>query len=228
MGNRGLSRSLGLGNRNKEFQSIVPFPANEAIQEEKIDHGRKRKVAEVGRIDDDQVKDGKYPAVALTVHRCRGTDDGLYLVDVCFDTVKPAPLPKTAITQEFRETEGKMRRDNLANHETECSQISKFIFVSGMKVAADYELLAERGIKRIVNCAPMVCPNFHEDKGAFKYLSVNLVDGRVEDISWFVCQVIQFVKEGVLKGERVLIHCEKGVSRSCSMAIAHRMWQTGM
>lgn len=120
-----------------------------------------------------------------------------------------------------------MRRDNLANHETECSQISKFIFVSGMKVASDFELLQERGIKRIVNCAPMVCPNFHEDKGAFKYMSVNLVDGRVEDISWFVCQVIHFIKEGVLKGERVLIHCEKGVSRSCSMAIAHRMWQTG-
>lgn len=60
MGNRGLSRTLGLGNKNKEFQSIAPLPSkNETSQEEKIEIQRKRKVAEVGRIDDDQVKDGK-------------------------------------------------------------------------------------------------------------------------------------------------------------------------
>lgn len=97
-----------------------------------------------------------------------------------------------------------------------------------MKVAADYDLLIEKRIKRILNCAPMISPNFHESTGSFKYLSINLVDGRVEDISWFVCQAVQFITEGILRGERVLIHCEKGVSRSCSVAIAHRMWQTGI
>lgn len=198
MGNRGLSRTIGIGNRSKEFQSIVPFPSNEAQQEEKIENARKRKVEEAGRIDDDQVKDVKF--------------SGLGSVPVKVD---------------FNESEGKIRRNNLAFYESECSQVSKFIFVSGMKVAADYDLLIEKGIKRIINCAPMVVPNFHEATGAFEYLSINLVDGRVEDISWFICQVIHFIKDSVLRGEKVLIHCEKGVSRSCSIAIAHRMWQTG-
>lgn len=58
MGNRGLTRSLGLSNRNKEFQSIAPSPLNETTQEEKIENARKRKVAEVGRIDDNEVKNG--------------------------------------------------------------------------------------------------------------------------------------------------------------------------
>lgn len=118
-----------------------------------------------------------------------------------------------------------MRRDNLADVELECSQISKFVFVSGMKVAANYDLLVELGIKRIINCAPIVARNFHEHTGSFKYLTVNMVDGRMEDVSWFVCEVIHFIKEGAQLGEKILIHCEKGVSRSCSMAIAHRMWQ---
>jgi hypothetical protein len=58
MGNRGLTRSLGLSNRNKDFQSIAPSPLNETTQEEKIENARKRKVAEVGRIDDNEVKNG--------------------------------------------------------------------------------------------------------------------------------------------------------------------------
>lgn len=60
MGNRGLSRSLGLGNKTKEFQSIAPFPANEVSQEEKIENVKNSRAAiqEVGRIDDHQVKDG--------------------------------------------------------------------------------------------------------------------------------------------------------------------------
>lgn len=63
MGNNALARNLGFSHRrNKDFQAVAPSPfKDEASQAEKIEitPGKKRKVAEVERIDDGQVKDGK-------------------------------------------------------------------------------------------------------------------------------------------------------------------------
>lgn len=60
-----------------------------------------------------------------------------------------------------------------------------------------------------------------------QYLSLNMVDGRQDDISWFVCDIIKFIEKGRCNGVNTLLHCEKGISRSCSFAIAYRMWKTG-
>ncbi len=60
------------------------------------------------------------------------------------------------------------------------------------------------------------------------YLSLNMVDGRDDDLSWFVPHVFHFVHNHICNGSGgVLIHCEKGVSRSCSFAIAYLMWTQG-
>jgi hypothetical protein len=64
----------------------------------------------------------------------------------------------------------------------------------------------------------------HSDNGE---LGLNLLDGRHEDISWVVCQVIHFILDGTDRGETTLLHCERGISRSCSLAIAYRMWSAG-
>jgi len=56
---------------------------------------------------------------------------------------------------------------------------------------------------------------------------MDMLDGRQDDVNWFVCNVIQFIFKGKLKGEKTLVHCEKGVSRSCSFVIAYHMWAMG-
>jgi hypothetical protein len=134
---------------------------------------------------------------------------------------------KTSVTSEFSLTEGQLKRDAIADSELECSQITKYLFIGGQRVAENLELLLEKKITRIINCASSVVPNYHQGFGNMKYLSLNLVDGSKEDISWFVCEVIQFIYEGAQKKERVLLHCEKGISRSCAFGIAYRMWSTG-
>jgi hypothetical protein len=134
---------------------------------------------------------------------------------------------KTSVTSEFSLTEGQLKRDAIADSELECSQITKYLFIAGQRVAENLELLLEKKITRIINCASSVVPNYHQGFGNMKYLSLNLVDGSKEDISWFVCEVIQFIYEGAQKKERVLLHCEKGISRSCAFGIAYRMWSTG-
>jgi hypothetical protein len=137
------------------------------------------------------------------------------------------PDTPTALTLDFRMTEGQERRGLLADSEFECSQITDFLYVGGASVATSWDTIFSNGITRIVNCSSAVVENCFMDRENMKYLSLNMVDGRQDDISWFVCLVIQFVEAGRLAGEKTLIHCEKGVSRSCSFVIAHRIWSSG-
>lgn len=130
-------------------------------------------------------------------------------------------------TFDFRMTEGQVRRDLMADCEFVCSPILDHVFVSGFRVATNWDMIEQCGITRIVNCSAAVVESCFVDKPGMKYLSLSMYDGRDDDISWFVCQVIHFVNEGRLKGEKTLIHCEKGISRSCSFAIAYTMWLTG-
>eukprot|EP00607_Mallomonas_marina_P005004 CAMPEP_0182426546 /NCGR_PEP_ID=MMETSP1167-20130531/13032_1 /TAXON_ID=2988 /ORGANISM="Mallomonas Sp, Strain CCMP3275" /LENGTH=535 /DNA_ID=CAMNT_0024608037 /DNA_START=684 /DNA_END=2291 /DNA_ORIENTATION=+ len=73
----------------------------------------------------------------------------------------------------------------------------------------------------------MVVPDFFTDKEGMKYLTLNMVDGRQDDISWFLPEVINFIESSRLANRKVLVHCEKGISRSCSLIIAYIMWSTG-
>jgi hypothetical protein len=70
----------------------------------------------------------------------------------------------------------------------------------------------------------MVVDNYFIDKQDMKYLSLNMVDGRQDDVAWFVCEVLHFIQNGRKAGAKTLLHCEKGISRSCSFAIAFYMW----
>ena len=131
-------------------------------------------------------------------------------------------------TFNFQMTEGQSRRILLADCDNECSPVCDFIFVSGAKVASSYETLVKNKISRIINCAVTVVDNYFQSDPRFSYLTLNIVDSRQDDIAWFACQVISFIEKGRLAGQKTLIHCEKGVSRSCSFAIAYFMWAQGM
>lgn len=128
----------------------------------------------------------------------------------------------------FQMTEGQSRRNQLADCDNECSPVCDFLFVSGAKVASSYDLLMKNKISRIINCAVTVVDNYFVSDPRFTYLSLNLVDSRVDDLAWFFCEVIKFIEKGRIAGQKTLIHCEKGVSRSCSFAIAYFMWAQGI
>jgi predicted protein tyrosine phosphatase len=115
----------------------------------------------------------------------------------------------------------------MADCEYECSEIFDFLYVGGAEIAKSWDILERYGIRRIVNCSASVVENYFQELDNMRYLSLSMVDGRQDDISWFMCDVAQFVLKALQDGEKVLIHCERGVSRSCSFAIAYHMWSTG-
>jgi predicted protein tyrosine phosphatase len=112
----------------------------------------------------------------------------------------------------------------MADCEFECSQVSPYLFVAGHRVAENLELLRAKGIRRIINCSLSATRSYHEHAPGIVYLTLDLHDDKSEDLSWTLCPVIHFIYEGVSKGENTLLHCEKGISRSASFAIAYRMW----
>jgi predicted protein tyrosine phosphatase len=152
---------------------------------------------------------------------------------VSMAAVSPTPDPNNSHTRarktgfDFRLTEGQSRRNAMADSELECSQILDFFYVAGHKVAESHEKVSESGITQVVNCSAAVVPSYFEHMECMNYLTLNMVDGRQDDISWFLPQVVAFLEKGRMGGIKTLIHCEKGISRSCSYAIAYLMWSTG-
>ena len=95
------------------------------------------------------------------------------------------------------------------------------------QVASSRTILDKYGITNIVNCCSMVVDDYFLYDKNMNYLRLNLLDGGKDDITWFTADVINFVETARLTGKRTLIHCEKGISRSCSFAIAYIIWASG-
>lgn len=129
---------------------------------------------------------------------------------------------------DFDLTEGQIRRGNMTDCEYECSEIFDYLYVGGSKVAESWDTLVKYNITRVINCSLAVVKNHFADKDNMIYLGLNMVDGREDDITWFICQVINFIIESKRLNQKTLIHCEKGVSRSCSFAIAYYMWKSNV
>lgn len=114
---------------------------------------------------------------------------------------------------------------SYSQFEMQLSQISEHIYVSGEGVATSRDILIDAGISRIINCSHITTANAFAADPTFCYLSLNLYDSKQENIAWFIPHVLLFIDAAKAAGAKVLIHCEKGISRSCAFAIAYHMWK---
>mmetsp|Transcript_3157 Transcript_3157/g.4475 ORF Transcript_3157/g.4475 Transcript_3157/m.4475 type:complete len:1125 (-) Transcript_3157:154-3528(-) len=241
MGN-GVNSKLGVfSSRSKEFQSVVPFSDTSDNISNVVEGSFKKN--SVSSSKSHKTAPAPFPLEAESDTKSFQSKDTEkmtpYTSDkkniTILDSASPidaSPVETTQIESscaafDFQLTEGQIRRGRMADCETECSQITKDVYVGGYYVAGKLDVLQQHKITRIVNCSSAVVPNHFIEMEGMKYISLNMVDGRQDDICWFLCEVLQFIISARKSGERVLIHCEKGVSRSCSYAIAYRMWITG-
>jgi hypothetical protein len=224
-------------NQNREFQAVVPFPGGENDS----NRGSKRlKTARGNKTAPDPKESdiiSSQPDDVLVAHltspdsqtHITSTETIITAPEGCLATAAVVSPKDTGLAKElnFQMTESQIRREKMADCEFECSQINSHLFVGGQFVAENWNVIESHGITRIINCSAGVIANNFADKPNVKYLTLNMVDGRQDDISWFACEVIQFILKARINGERVLLHCEKGVSRSCSFAILYTMFSTG-
>mmetsp|Transcript_6085 Transcript_6085/g.9944 ORF Transcript_6085/g.9944 Transcript_6085/m.9944 type:complete len:721 (+) Transcript_6085:160-2322(+) len=209
---------------NKEFQAVIPYtPSSRTNVKRKKTQPRRPTVA---------------PALLKKENSGLSVDSQEERDALGIPNPKRIPLRTPSICEDvgwtpqssnfdFSNTEGQNRRDLIASCDSECSLITPFLFVGSSTIAKSKEILNQNKITRIVNCSLCAVDNVFESESDFKYLSLNMLDGRQDDISWFVCEVINFVEIARQEKRQVLLHCEKGISRSCSFAIAYIMWASG-
>ena len=95
------------------------------------------------------------------------------------------------------------------------------LYIGSEMAAANKEMLKEIGITHIVNL------NGHNTAAAFpdgfQYYTVKMSDSCFEELDEEFWKAVDFTKNAILKGGRVLVHCRLGISRSAALCVAYLM-----
>lgn len=121
---------------------------------------------------------------------------------------------------EMRETDRKISK--MEEFKNACSDVYKgLLFLSGIAVAHSLETLNQHGIRNVLNCAGDFCQNKFNDK--LRYKTYFIKDSKLENIECVFYDCYHFIEQALNKGEKVLVHCVQGVSRSVTVVIAYLM-----
>lgn len=95
------------------------------------------------------------------------------------------------------------------------------IFVGGVNVAKDRELIDQRNIKAIVN-ATKELPNYFSEDESFSYYKISVTDSIDSPLSKYFDEAADFMNEKLEASDAncILVHCQMGQSRSPSVIIA--------
>ncbi|EGC38336.1 hypothetical protein DICPUDRAFT_12401, partial [Dictyostelium purpureum] len=91
------------------------------------------------------------------------------------------------------------------------SKVNDRLYISGGYVSEKLEILKKNGITHIINASDSY-QNVYE--GQFEYLKLDLKDNVNEKISDIFEKTIDFIERAMENDGVVLIHCNKGISRS--------------
>jgi predicted protein tyrosine phosphatase len=91
-------------------------------------------------------------------------------------------------------------------------KINDKIYISNASSAGSKKKLEEAGITHILVVGKALQQKFPNE---YKYMQINVHDSPSENLTPYFQEAFDFIETG----ERVLIHCAMGVSRSSSMAI---------
>ena len=108
----------------------------------------------------------------------------------------------------------------------EMSLIAPRLYVGSEVAAASLATLRAHGITHVLNCTPS--PNaFEGTAGAPAYRRLGLLDSSADlpRMLHAIREGVAFIEEAMLAGSAVLVHCHRGISRSCTLAMAYLIWK---
>ncbi len=100
------------------------------------------------------------------------------------------------------------------------NEILPNIFVGNHASALSKKFLISNKITHILNCGINLITLFEKDNN-FKYLKIPLYDFEYQELEDYVNQTNKFIEEGSNKGNKILIHCGEGVSRSVAICLMY-------
>ncbi|GET89835.1 hypothetical protein, conserved [Leishmania tarentolae] len=119
------------------------------------------------------------------------------------------------------------RAQRLKASKPEVTEILPYLFVGGEDAARDRVQLLRKGITHVVNTVSWYIDCFYPD--LFRYMTLSLSDATDEPIFSLFAVVNAFIEDAVERHRgKVFVHCQQGVSRSCTFVIAYVMWKQGL
>nr|CCA23229.1 conserved unknown protein putative [Albugo laibachii Nc14] len=107
------------------------------------------------------------------------------------------------------------------------SHIIDHVYLGSRQHARGYDMLKQLNITHILNVTPSRdtdpisgVPNFFEKKKLFIYRRCAIFDSKSEDLVPIIESSVEFIENAKHYG-RILVHCNKGISRSVSLVVAY-------
>ncbi|KAF7287721.1 dual specificity protein phosphatase 10-like isoform X2 [Rhynchophorus ferrugineus] len=101
------------------------------------------------------------------------------------------------------------------------SKVLPFLYLGNSKDAADLSCLQGLGTTCVLNVTSQL-PGYHEECG-ITYKQIPATDSGHQNLKQYFEEAFEFIEQARKNGLRVLIHCQAGVSRSATIAIAYIM-----
>jgi len=113
---------------------------------------------------------------------------------------------------------------SIDENDTEPNKILDHLYMGSQAAASNKATLEKYGITYILNTANEI-PNFFEGTPGMFYKKVCLLDCPSQVIEIEMLRgAFTFIEEAKSKGQKVLVHCRAGQSRSATIVIAYVMW----
>jgi len=109
-----------------------------------------------------------------------------------------------------------------AARKPEIDEVCSRLYIGNKEAAADAGIIAALDITLIVNCAEEV-PNCFNERDDIEYMDVDVDDSPDEPIDRYFDATYNAIEDARLCGRSVLVHCNMGISRSATIAIAYVM-----
>nr|CAH7717521.1 unnamed protein product [Callosobruchus chinensis] len=101
------------------------------------------------------------------------------------------------------------------------SKVLPFLYLGNSKDAADLSCLKDLGTTCVLNVTSQ-SSGFHKERG-ITYKQIPASDSGHQNLKQYFEEAFEFIENARKHGLRVLLHCQAGVSRSATIAIAYIM-----
>jgi len=108
---------------------------------------------------------------------------------------------------------------DIDSHPASC--VLPFLYLGNQHDAADLNTLRSLGVTRVLNVTSHL-PGYHEACG-ITYKQLPASDSGHQNLKQYFEEAFDFIEEARNSGASVLVHCQAGVSRSATIAIAYIM-----
>lgn len=109
-------------------------------------------------------------------------------------------------------------------------RVDSNVFIGGYLAAADPNYVKDNQISRIVKMFEDddSYPGGYHRHPDVEYLVVSADDIPDYNIAPGATAAVRFIREGLQRGDRILVHCHMGISRSSTVVLLHLMMNRGL